>query len=86
MLIKDDILTQWTENAIEILRPVDKITSQTCPFCHRPIRFPVIVRESDMIAFRTLFELAEIWLVENGVRERMLNDLMGQIKDRLNLQ
>ena len=52
-----------------------------CGGCGAPIRYPVIARQSDIEAFKSLINIAEEYLNEHGIPQKILCDIM----DRINL-
>ena len=75
----------FIDKAIPLLHTPETIGSP-CPQCGTHVRFPVVVRRSDVEAFEQLLSIAGKYLKDKGGTEAMLKDIMEKIKDRLNIQ
>jgi hypothetical protein len=86
-VLDDDQLHKWLESAMPLAESLNnKIFEEYCPFCHKQIRFPLIVRKRDVEAMNNILEMLYKYAGENGVTEKVLADILKQISNRLNLQ
>jgi len=80
---KDIISVNWDkmEEALSLLKPEFETTTVACPYCRRPIELPIIARESDILAFKRLMELAERYFKGKGLQDKMWDYIIAKIKD-----
>lgn len=87
MYITEDMLVQCLEEYIEVARMETKEHIAMCR-CHHcghesPVKFPVVVRNSDMEAFKTVMRSAEKYLGEKGVTQMLLYDMFYEILENI---
>ncbi len=86
MLIEKS-LELFLETAIPKLMNINgKVHTDHCPHCGRTIRIPIIAKELHVWAFLELMRIAEKYLDEKGLNEKILAELLTRINDRLNIQ
>lgn len=87
MYVTEDLIVQCLEEYIEVARMETKEHIAMCQ-CHHcghesPMKFPVVVRKSDIEAFRTVIRVAEKYLGEKGVTQMLLYDMFYEIIDNI---
>jgi hypothetical protein len=73
-----ETVSNFLEKAMPMMPSFDLI-EEPCPFCHRQIRYPLMARQRDVDAIGGLFELAEKYLDEHGVTEKILRQILDEI-------
>ena len=82
--IEDETLNAFIDEVIPMLQTPNGITLNCC-HCGYPIRYPLMVSDSDRDAFRRLLELANDYLYEKGVSDKMLNTIKFRAKMHMDL-
>jgi len=82
MLHIEPRLEMFLEKSL-IAFPQDEIIEHDCFFCKRSIRYPLVARQSDVEHMQILIDLANKWLDENGVTERMMRELLNTLLNKM---
>lgn len=86
ILIEEDIFfTEFLEEAIPKLMSIES-QSINCSNCNEKIYLPIIARKQDIKAFKELIEIAMEYLHEEGIVQKIFDDLKKKINERLNIQ
>ena len=80
--VSDISVFEQIEEAIEKLS--EPIMKKQCPRCGYYMQYPKVAKRSHVEAFEELIEIANEYLNENGVPEKILSELMKKINARLN--
>ena len=72
--IENDNVNKFIEHTLHEMRAYI-IEQHSCPHCGYPLRYPLIARQSDIDMFKTLIDSAESVLTENGVKQKLLDDI-----------
>lgn len=83
--VDDREIEIFLEQALPMLEEIPVI-EERCYHCNNPMRFPIIARKRDIDSFKELLKIAAEYLIENGIQEKVLAEIMKKIEERLNIQ
>ena len=71
------------ENALELLRNSEEtVITVECPWCRGKVkvRMPIVAKEADIEAFKKLLEMAEEYLNEKELLEKVLERIIAELE------
>lgn len=73
---------EWCESLAEsMLDRLPSYDTYPCPQCGTGISFPRIARQQDVDDFQMILDCAKAYLAENGVMDKIVDDLLAKICD-----
>lgn len=83
---KDEVVNFLEMSLTEIRNASTPCAQERCPHCGVPIRFPIIVKQSDIDLFHSLMESAYGVLDRHGVTAKLFAEIAAEAMYRIALK
>jgi hypothetical protein len=69
-------LRKWVDDTLEVMRTQNPpATQDKCPHCGLIIRYPIVVRRSDLVLFEKIMKSAYSVMRRHGITANLLADI-----------
>ena len=69
----------FVAHTLDAMRNQVPAVTYPCPHCKTPVNFPLVARGQDVEHFQTLIEIAEKYLEDNGVADKIFAEIRKQL-------